>query len=126
MKHKIVDNDNNLITNITLKDFILKGNNWFYKNIHSRIIRAKRDIPEIKKSVLSKREKEVFTLIGNGVERQEIAHMLNISPKTVDEYKRRLKSKLNLKNDADIANKLRELWKELKKLVETNIIYTVW
>ena len=109
MKHKIVDNDNNLITNITLKDFILKGNNWFYKNIHSRIIRAKRDISEIKQSVLSKREKEVFTLVGNGVERQEIAHMLNISPKTVDEYKRRLKSKLNLKNDADIANKLREL-----------------
>tara|TARA_R110000765_G_scaffold81508_1_gene159470 strand:+ start:216 stop:509 length:294 start_codon:yes stop_codon:yes gene_type:complete len=82
---------------------------WFYKNIHSRIIRAKRDISEIKQSVLSKREKEVFTLIGNGVERQEIAHMLDISPKTVDEYKRRIKQKLNLRNDADIANKLRSL-----------------
>ena len=82
---------------------------WFYKNIHSRIIRAKRDISEIKQSVLSKREKEVFTLIGNGVERQEIAHMLDISPKTVDEYKRRLKQKLSLRNDADIANKLRSL-----------------
>ena len=82
---------------------------WFYKKIHSRIIRAKRDISEIKQSVLSKREKEVFTLIGNGVERQEIAQMLDISPKTVDEYKRRIKQKLNLRNDADIANKLRSL-----------------
>ena len=83
--------------------------NWFYKKIHSRVVRAKRDIPEIKQSVLSKREKEVFTLIGNGIERQEIAYMLDISSKTVDEYKRRIKSKLNLRNDADIANKLREL-----------------
>jgi len=111
MKHKIVDKDNNLITNITLKDFILKGNNWFYKNIHSRIIRAKEGLPQIKiKPVgLSKRENEVFSLIGKGLTRQEIADILNISPKTVDEYKRRIKSKLNLRNDADIANKLREL-----------------
>ena len=82
---------------------------WFYKNIHSRIIRAKRDLPEFKQTVLSKRENEVFHLIGNGIERQEIAHMLDISPKTVDEYKRRIKQKLSLRNDADIANKLRSL-----------------
>ena len=82
---------------------------WFYKNIHSRIIRAKRNLPEFKQLALSKRENEVFNLIGNGIERQEIAHMLDISPKTVDEYKRRIKSKLNLRNDADIANKLRSL-----------------
>ena len=85
--------------------------NWFYKKIHSRIIRAKRDLPQIKlKPIdLSKREHEVFKLIGHGLERKEIAYILDISPKTVDEYKRRLKFKLNLRNDADIANKLREL-----------------
>jgi DNA-binding NarL/FixJ family response regulator len=113
MKYKIVDNNSNLITNITLKDFILKSNNWFYKNIHSRIIRAKRDLPEFKQTVLSKRETEVFNLIGSGIGRQVIAHMLNISPKTVDEYKRRIKQKLNLKNDVGIANKLRDRYEKI-------------
>jgi len=82
---------------------------WFYKKIHSRIIRAKRGLPEFKQTVLSKRENEVFNLIGSGIGRQVIAHMLDISPKTVDEYKRRIKQKLSLRNDADIANKLRSL-----------------
>lgn len=84
---------------------------WFYKNIHSRIIRAKRDLTQtkVKPIDLSKREYDVFKLIGHGLERKEIAHILDISPKTVDEYKRRVKSKLNLRNDADIANKLRSL-----------------
>ena len=59
MKHKIVDNDNNLITNIALKDFILKGNTWFYKNIHSRIIRAKRDLPEFKTKPIKDRYEKI-------------------------------------------------------------------
>lgn len=50
--------------------------------------------------VLSKREMEVFMLIGRGFETSEIGVKLKVSPKTVDTYRRRIKSKLSLDNNA--------------------------
>jgi DNA-binding NarL/FixJ family response regulator len=45
---------------------------------------------------LSNRELEVFTFIGQGVSTPQIAEKLNISPRTVETYRERLKTKLNL------------------------------
>lgn len=45
---------------------------------------------------LSDRESEVFRLLGEGLNSQEIAGRLGLSAKTVDTYRERIKSKLDL------------------------------
>jgi DNA-binding NarL/FixJ family response regulator len=45
---------------------------------------------------LTDREREVFTLIGRGLETREIARQLSLSPKTIETYQARIKEKLGL------------------------------
>ena len=52
---------------------------------------------------LSDRELEVFSLIGNGLTTSEIAERLNLSVKTIETYRQRIKEKLALRNAADLA-----------------------
>jgi DNA-binding NarL/FixJ family response regulator len=52
--------------------------------------------------VLSDRELEVFTLMGEGKERREIAEALALSPKTVDSHRESLKEKLSLNTNASL------------------------
>lgn len=87
--------------------------NWFYKNILIRVLKAKRGISDEVSLDLSQRERQVFGLIGSGVSRSDVSLLLNISVKTVDEYRRRIKLKLNVKNDVDIANKLRDRYEKI-------------
>ncbi|QDU10018.1 response regulator transcription factor [Gimesia aquarii] len=47
---------------------------------------------------LSDRELEVFEQIGEGETTRQIAHKLNLSPKTVETYRENIKHKLNLEN----------------------------
>ncbi len=47
---------------------------------------------------LSDREFEVFQLLGNGKSTKEVAQALNLSPKTVDVHRGRIKEKLQLKD----------------------------
>ncbi|NGZ05693.1 MAG: response regulator transcription factor [Magnetococcales bacterium] len=48
------------------------------------------------RKTLSPREKQVLTLIATGNTNKEIARLLNITPRTVDTHKTRLKEKLGL------------------------------
>jgi DNA-binding NarL/FixJ family response regulator len=52
--------------------------------------------------MLSDRELEVFTLLGNGLDRREIAEALSVSPKTIDTHQDHLKEKLALKNHSQL------------------------
>lgn len=52
--------------------------------------------------VLSDRELEVFTLMGEGKERREIAEALALSPKTVDSHRTSLKDKLSFDTNASL------------------------
>lgn len=52
---------------------------------------------------LSNREFEVFMMIGKGYRTRHIAEELNLSAKTVESYKARLKNKLMLKDAAALA-----------------------
>lgn len=52
---------------------------------------------------LSDREMEVLLMVTNGQSIQEIADVLNVSPKTVATYRYRLFDKLNVKNDVELA-----------------------
>lgn len=66
-------------------------------------------------NALSNRELEVFTLIGHGLDRQEIADTLSLSPKTVDVHRDRLKEKLFF----DSATQLRQMaaiWVSMNEL----------
>lgn len=54
-------------------------------------------------STLSDREMEVLLLVANGMNIQDIAEKLHVSPKTVATYRYRLFEKLDLENDVELA-----------------------
>jgi DNA-binding NarL/FixJ family response regulator len=60
---------------------------------------------------LGDRELEVFQFIGQGKGTREIAGLLNLSVKTVETYRERLKKKLNLSSGTDLARQA-VLWVE--------------
>ncbi len=59
------------------------------------------------------RELEVFQFIGQGKGTREIANVLNLSVKTVETYRERLKKKLNVSSSPDLARQA-VLWVETK------------
>ena len=64
--------------------------------------------------LLSQKEKEHITHIGNGLNPKEIAHIMQISKKTVDKYRNRIMVKLHLNSIADIVKyAIREQFVEL-------------
>ncbi len=54
---------------------------------------------------LSNRELEVFEMIGNALTTQQIARKLNLSPKTVEAHRERIKTKLSLANAAELSRR---------------------
>lgn len=52
---------------------------------------------------LTDREMEVFEMVGRGMTSRQIARRLNLSPKTVDTHREHIKSKLELKNGAELT-----------------------
>jgi DNA-binding NarL/FixJ family response regulator len=69
--------------------------------------------PESPIATLGNRELEVFQFIGQGKGTREIASLLNLSVKTVETYRERLKKKLNLSSGPDLARRA-VLWVETK------------
>ncbi len=61
---------------------------------------------------LSDREFEIYTLIGKGFERSEIARLLNLSVKTVGTYREKIKDKLGLKSSAELMRSAIEWLRE--------------
>lgn len=59
--------------------------------------------------ILSARELEVLQLLGQGIKTRQIAKMLDLSPKTVDSHCANIKSKLRLKDVAEL-NEYAVLW----------------
>lgn len=52
---------------------------------------------------LSDRELEVFELIGRGLETKQIAHRLQLSRKTVETHRERIKNKLNVRSGTELT-----------------------
>jgi DNA-binding NarL/FixJ family response regulator len=52
---------------------------------------------------LSNRELEVFGMIGQGMTTQQIANKLDLSPRTVETHRKKIKTKLNLANGAQLT-----------------------
>ena len=53
---------------------------------------------------LSDREVEVLELIGNGIATRQIAQKLHLSVKTIESHREHIKTKLGLKNAAELMN----------------------
>ncbi len=109
MKNDLTDNIVKAIRSI------LSGNLYLSETITSKLLNhmvneeeEKDDEKEIKK--LSDREFEVFQFISKGVKTSDIAKEINISVKTVEAHKLRIKNKLNLKSSTEL-NKYAIEWK---------------
>jgi len=109
MKNDLTDNIVKAIRSI------LSGNLYLSETITSKLINhmvneeeEKDDEAEINK--LSDREFEVFQFISKGIKTSDIAKEINISVKTVEAHKLRIKNKLNLKTSNDL-NKFAIEWK---------------
>jgi DNA-binding NarL/FixJ family response regulator len=67
-----------------------------------RAVQGEATQPSEQAAGLSDRELEVLELLGQGLGTAQIATRLSLSPKTVDTYREHLKSKLDLKNSAEL------------------------
>ena len=60
------------------------------------------DVDELAVDRLSDRELEVFELIGSGSTTRQIAERMHLSPKTIETYRDRIKTKLGLANTTEL------------------------
>jgi DNA-binding NarL/FixJ family response regulator len=73
-----------------------------YLSMEIAQIMAEGGLPQHQIPVLTTREKEVLTLISEGLTNNEIAEKLFISPLTVDSHRKNLLAKLGVKNTASM------------------------
>ena len=87
---------------------VLRGEVYVSPALASRMLRlfvSNKKGADSRASVerLSDRELQVYTFIGGGLSSQEIADKLKLSIKTVQTYREHIKSKLGLRNAADLV-----------------------
>ncbi|SEP31010.1 response regulator transcription factor [Nitrosovibrio sp. Nv6] len=84
---------------------VLKGNIYLSKPMHARLLNrvaTGNSKPEPLINSLTPSEFEVLHLIGSGHSSQEIAKLLNRSIKTIETHRFNIRTKLNLKDGADL------------------------
>ena len=62
--------------------------------------------------VLSERELDVFTMIGQGLTTQQIANRMDMSPRTVESHRKNIKMKLGVRNAAQLNRRAFQWWHE--------------
>jgi DNA-binding NarL/FixJ family response regulator len=70
-----------------------------------RRLSAGQTVEEDPVASLTNRELEVFELIGRGLSVKQIAFRLNISGKTVEAHRDRIKAKLNVANSLEVSRR---------------------
>lgn len=85
---------------------VLGGGIYVSDEISERLLlgmaRGKKEVMESPIEKLSDRELEVFGLTGKGNTTRDIAEKLHLSVKTVESYRARIKTKLNLENATEL------------------------
>jgi DNA-binding NarL/FixJ family response regulator len=86
---------------------VLSGDVYLNEAMTRELLRRTKGEPLSESPVeqLSDRELEIFRLIGQGRATRQIASELHISTSTVETYRERLKTKLGLKNGAELSRK---------------------
>jgi DNA-binding NarL/FixJ family response regulator len=85
---------------------VLNGNIYASDNILSNILKKAVSNKSDRKSPmesLSDRELEIFQFIGDGLKTSQIAEKLNLSTKTIEVYKEKIKEKLNISSGAELT-----------------------
>ncbi len=101
---------------------IMEGNLYLSENITSRLLKVlvnneqDNDNLDIKK--LSDREFQIFQLIAKGFKTGDIGKEINISVKTVEAHKLRIRHKLDLKNSPELIKYAIE-WKHRNDQLES-------
>lgn len=85
---------------------VLKGGIYLSDEVSEKLlmgmVHGQKDLSESPLEQLSDRELEVFELTGKGNSTREIAEQLHLSVKTVESYRARIKTKLNLENATEL------------------------
>lgn len=101
MKNDLTDN---IIKAIRI---VMNGNLYLSESITSKLldnmVNQRGDDEAALVGTLSDREFEVFQQISNGVKTSDIAKKMNISVKTVEAHKLRIKSKLDINNSTQLT-----------------------
>lgn len=83
---------------------IHKGEIWLDKSTFKSILNGINAINSEKTSLLSAREREIVSLIGQGLRNKEIASRLNITETTVKTHLTRIFQKLNIKARSELIS----------------------
>ena len=84
---------------------VLQGAVYLSPRMSNRLLQAAVGAPLDRNPIetLSNRELEVFQLIGQGLTTKQIAERLDLSPKTIETHREKIKSKLNLANSIELS-----------------------
>ena len=85
---------------------VAQGETYLSPKIASKIVKTLAGGPAHVSGVarLTDRELEIFELIGRGQTTKEIGTMLNLGASTVETYRARIKTKLNLENGSQLSH----------------------
>ena len=75
---------------------VIEGKRYLSKEINQEFLKELKDDKNLKKVLLSSREKEVLQLIAEGKSSKEIAEILFLSPKTIDVHRNNIMRKIDL------------------------------
>lgn len=86
---------------------VLSGNVYLSPEFSARVLNRFENNSNIElkspTEVLSDREMETFGLIGQGLKTAEIAERMQLTPKTIETYRTRIKDKLELKHAGELS-----------------------
>ena len=88
---------------INALDSLMKNQSYVNAIISQQIAQQFLNTNENPLNILSAREFEIFRLIAEGIDNNDIANKMNISPKTVANYQTSIKQKLNLNNPVEMV-----------------------
>jgi DNA-binding NarL/FixJ family response regulator len=74
-------------------------------NLFLRRVGGRKPLEEDPIGRLTDRELEIFEMVGRGMTTRQIAGKLGISPNTVESHREKIKTKLDLKNAAQLAQR---------------------
>ena len=85
---------------------VMRGDIWVSPAVNAQILRRMSPSSPLHGNspsvALSNREAEILSLLGSGKTTKEIAHSLELSPRTVDAHRARIKHKLGVKSIAEL------------------------
>ena len=87
---------------------VLAGNVYLSSEYSTKIVNrlevGKTIISKAPEKLLSDRELEAFTLIGRGLKTAEVAQRMELTTKTIETYRSRIKSKLELEHAGELSH----------------------